>query len=113
MIEETVLNRVQQILEDRGISRYRLAMESGIAQSALTKMFHQQSTLSLPTIERICNTMDITVSQFFAENKDFIDLNDNQKEIVRLWSSLMPDEQQYFLGLLEALLGSRKKHHRK
>ena len=60
-----VMERIDELCKQHNISKYRLSQITGIAQSAFSKMARQQSSLSLETIQRICDAFGISVAQFF------------------------------------------------
>ena len=62
-----VTQRIDDLCRQHNISKYRLSQITGISQSAFSKMARQQSSLSLETIQRICDALSISVAQFFSE----------------------------------------------
>lgn len=59
--------RIRQLMKERGLTEYRLALDSGLSKSTVSALLHRNTTPSVPTIEAVCNALGITVSQFFAE----------------------------------------------
>lgn len=58
--------RVSQILNDKKISKYRLEKESNLTHSALRYIFNEvNSDVKFSTIVKICNALDISISDFF------------------------------------------------
>ena len=84
------------------MSKYRLAQLTGVSQSALSRMLHQQFTLSLPTLVKICEAFGITLAQFFAAG-DYPDLTDAQKDMLQLWDDLSKSKQEYIMMCMKAL----------
>ena len=62
--------RIRQLMKERGLTEYRLALDSGLSKSTVSALLHRNTTPSVPTIEAVCNALGITVSQFFAEEGD-------------------------------------------
>lgn len=60
-----IMERIDELCKEHNISKYRLSQLTGISQSAFSKMARQQSTLSMETIQRICQAFGITMAQFF------------------------------------------------
>lgn len=85
------------------ISRYRLAQITGISQSAFSKMTRQQSSLSLETIQRICDAFGISMAQFFSEAEQYPDLTDEQKKLLHFWALLDEKKRDYALLLIEKI----------
>ena len=63
------LTRVYELLDDRALSLTKLAEMSGVAYSTIKMAESRNTQLSVDTIERICNALGITLSEFFAEPK--------------------------------------------
>ena len=61
--------RVYELLDDRALSLTKLAEMSGVAYSTIKMAESRNTQLSVDTIERICNALGITLSEFFAEPK--------------------------------------------
>ena len=68
MIKNTI-TRVYELLDDRALSLTKLAEMSGVAYSTIKMAESRNTQLSVDTIERICNALGITLSEFFAEPK--------------------------------------------
>ena len=92
-LEEYIADNMIELCEKRGISKYRLAQMTGIAQSSLP---------SLPTLEKICEALDVTLSQFFCEG-DPDDLTQPQSEVLAIWNDLSVQEQEVVLAMLRGL----------
>ena len=63
------ITRVYELLDDRALSLTTLAEMSGVAYSTIKMAESRNTQLSVDTIERICNALGITLSEFFAEPK--------------------------------------------
>ena len=63
------ITRVYELLDDRALSLTKLAEMSGVAYSTIKMADSRNTQLSVDTIERICNALGITLSEFFAEPK--------------------------------------------
>lgn len=93
MQEHDIIKRIISICEARSWTIYRLAKESGITYSTLCTMLHKANAPSIPTLIKICNGFDITLSDFFNENQDRAMLSDSQKEHLIQWNSLSAENQ--------------------
>ena len=63
------ITRGDELLDDRALSLTKLAEMSGVAYSTIKMAESRNTQLSVDTIERICNALGITLSEFFAEPK--------------------------------------------
>ncbi len=83
-----IMERIDELCKEHNISKYRLSQLTGISQSAFSKMARQQSTLSMETIQRICQAFGITMAQFFSDSGEYPDLTGQQRELLHFWSLL-------------------------
>lgn len=69
------LDTITQLRDERGCSNYRIAIESNISQTTLLNLYNRNAFLNIPTLESICKGFGIILSQFFAEVKEAVELN--------------------------------------
>lgn len=94
-----VTERINQLMKQRGWSVYRLGKESGLPQSTLSHVFRKDSEPTISTLETICHTFDITLSQFFAES-DFVSLTPEQRDILDKWATLNSEQKALLLNMI-------------
>lgn len=100
----TVLERILELRIERGWSEYRLSEESGIAQTTISSWFRKNVCPSVPSLEKICNAYNITLSQFFNySGKDTTDLTEEQLELLKCWSKLSKEQQKAFFNLFKTM----------
>ena len=99
-----VIDRINELCRKHHLSKYKLSMITGISQSAFSKMSKQQSTLSLDTIQRICDAFGISLAQFFSTTDEYPDLTEQQKQLLHAWSLLDTKKRDYALLLIQKLL---------
>ena len=97
------MERVDELCKQRNISKYRLSSLTGISQSAFSKMARQQSSLSLETIQRICDALGISLSQFFCETEEYPDLTAQQKQLLHSWTLLDEKKREFCLLMIEQM----------
>lgn len=95
-----IQKRIKDLMEERGWTDYRLAMESGLSYSTVSNMFKRNNAPTIPTLEAICKAFGITLSQFFAEGEEAVILTDEQREIFATWSLLNPKQKSLLLEFL-------------
>ena len=66
MDNESVLKKIEELMRQRGYTKYKLAKLSGISKSTITTIFNKRSTVSLYNLSRICCAFNLTLSEFFA-----------------------------------------------
>lgn len=94
--------RLQQLLKEQGWTRYRLAKESGVPESTLTNIFYRGTTPTVATLEDICKTLNITLSQFFAEN-EMVEMTDELKEFYDAWIALSSEKRKNILATMKMM----------
>lgn len=64
-VNRAVALRISELLKEKGITQYRLAMNSGITHSTLKNIMHETIKDNLlSTIIQIAGGFDMTVSEF-------------------------------------------------
>lgn len=97
------LNKIELICKKKGITKYRLAQDANIPYTTLTNMFKKDTMPTLPTLQKICEGLDITMAQFFTEEGAKVDLTKQQQELLLLWDELPKEMQAKAIGYLEGL----------
>ena len=98
-----ILDRIKQLRDERGWSNYKLAKEAHISEGSLNNLFRLNNQPTIPTLEAICAGLGISLSQFFAEGNEAIVLNDEQKEMLNIWSTLNKERKAALLELLKKM----------
>lgn len=86
--------RIRQLMKERGLTEYRLALDSGLSKSTVSALLHRNTTPSVPTIEAVCNALGITVSQFFAEEGDSLPVNEEQRLLLQHYAQLTETQKR-------------------
>ena len=60
------LQRVYDLIGERNMTLYQLAIISDISPSTLRNTRRRNGELKVETIERICSALGMTLSEFFA-----------------------------------------------
>ena len=98
-----IMERIDDLCSKHKISKYRLSQITGISQSAFSKIARQQSSLSLDTIQRICDALGISVAQFFSEPVEYPDLTPDQVRLLNSWALLDEKKKDYALLIIEKM----------
>lgn len=85
--ENYYVDRVEELLKQRGWTRYQLAQRSGIAQSSVTTLLNRKNVPTFQTLNKICDGFGITMAQFFAPDKR-LDLTDEQAQLLDNWDAM-------------------------
>ena len=94
--------RLQQLMDERGWTIYRVAKEADIPWSTVRNMFKRNTEPSISTLECICRGMGITLPLFFdVENQ--MGLTPEQRQLIGQWSKLDENKRQLVYELVKAL----------
>lgn len=96
-----VIQRIDDIMKERGWSYYKLSIESGLSSSTITNIYRRNTVPSITTLEAICNAFGITLSQFFAEEDAFVQLSPEQKEMFDNWLCLSESQKKIVAEIIE------------
>lgn len=99
----TVLERILQLRMERGWSEYRLSEESGIAQTTISSWFRKNICPSVPSLEKICEAYNISLSQFFYWENEPVSLSEKQFKLLENWNRLTEEQQSIIIDLLRSM----------
>ena len=94
--------RMQQLMDERGWTIYKVAKEADIPWSTVRNMFKRNTEPSIATLESICRGMGITLPQFFDVDNQ-MGLTQGQKELIHGWAKLNEKNKRLVSELVEAL----------
>ena len=95
------LARLQQLMDERGWTMYRLAKESGLTESTIANIYRRNALPSITTLEMICQGFGITLAQFFAD-EEMVELTPELKSVFDNWRSLTPTQKEAMLIVMKA-----------
>ncbi len=102
-----VMNRMKELLAERGWTTYRLAKESGMPYSSLNNLFVRDTIPSVSTLEKICEGFQITLSQFFDREQptvaSFDMLSADERTVINLYRRLNGREKELLTAFLHGL----------
>ena len=97
-----VKKRLEDVLLKQGWTKYRLAKECSIPPATISNIFHRGTVPTIATIEAICETLNITLAEFFSDN-EMVELTPELKAFYDGWLYLPPDKKEYLLQTLKYL----------
>lgn len=100
--------RIQQLMQMKNITEYRLAKLSGLSQSTISNIFVRNTAPTIPTIEAICNGLGISMAQFFCQDgvEEPVYLTKEQKDLFNKWIALSAEQK----AVIDKLIRSYKSH---
>lgn len=98
-----VLDRILQLRLERNWTEYRLAEESGIAQTTISSWFSKKITPTIPSLTNICRAFNISLSEFFAFDGTPSVLTDTQKTALAAFNKLTKNQQNTIIELMNCM----------
>ena len=95
-----IIERLNFILEKYGWTKYKLSQESEIAESTLSNIFHRGTVPTIATLQAICDTMHITLAEFFADD-ELVVMTPELKEFYEEWMVLNPEKRQHLIQTMK------------
>ena len=100
-----ILERINELRNNRGWSIYKLAEESGLTQSTLANMFSRKTMPSISTLKSLCDAFGITLSQFFEfDSKTF---SDDEMLMINKYKKLKSNEKTIVKNLIDSILNTK------
>ena len=96
-----VMAQIKSYMVLRGWTEYRLAKESGLAQTTVANLFKRNTLPSIPTLEAICGAFGISLSDFFNEGRR----TENSLPCA-LWIQLSPSQRAICTELMKEFIRS-------
>ena len=101
-----VRQRIEDLLDERGWSLYRLSQEASMSWSTLRNIMKKGTEPGIATLESICKAFDISLSQFFdAEHS--LNITAEQQHLLQNWSLLDQKDQTALRTIIQSLLQSK------
>ena len=104
MRDTDVIQHIQDLCRERDWSYYRLAKESDIPYSTLNNMINRTNIPTIPTLQKLCDRLGITLSDFFTENSDRPQLTVGQQEVIELYNRLDHEKKNVLKAYMKGLL---------
>lgn len=95
--------RLQKLMDARGWSEYRLAKESGLSNSTISNIFRRNNSPTIPTLETLCAAFGLSLSQFFSDGDEPVELTPDQKILFDKWITLTARQKEIILAIIEEM----------
>ena len=98
-----IKQRLQELMDERGWTMYRLAKEAGVSWSTIRNIFNRGTEPSISTLEVLCQGLGISLVQFLDVNSTH-GLTKEQQMILREWNSLDAQSKEAVHQMIKALM---------
>jgi hypothetical protein len=95
--------RIKTLRTSRGISARHLAQSSGIDPSLISKIENGISNPSIDTLQKICDTLDVSMSDFFCTQK--VDPSEDLLALMTAARRLTPEQIKILTSLISSFKG--------
>lgn len=94
-----VIERIEELRNARALSVNKLAEKAGISQSTLSSALNR-SSLTVDTLERICEGLGIPISSFFMTDEQKETVSAQEKILLDEFRKLSPEKKKALIALL-------------
>ena len=105
MDKNITLVKLESILKEKDWSIYRLAKESDISYSSLNNLFQRNTEPTLHTLRKICTGLDISLSDFFADEKlpTITEYSSEERKLITHYRNLKNSDKKLLMTYAQAL----------
>lgn len=98
-----VLKRLNDIMISKKISSYQLSKLSGVPQSTINTMFRKNSSPSIYTLEKLCESLNISLSEFFTTPSSKVKNDVALDELLEMWGKLTDKQKKAIVVIAESM----------
>ena len=98
-----VIGKLNRLRLERNLSVYRLAELSGINQSTLANTFSRGTMPSIKHLELMCDTLGISLSQFFADDEEPMQLTQSEIIMIKNYRKLPNELKQSIAEIINTI----------
>ena len=104
----TVQERILELMEKKGWTKYKLAQETGLYQTTVYDWFNEKGyTPDRKSIELVCAAMNISILEFYS-GIDAGELDGEQTLLLQLFEQVPESKRQLVFDLLRTLADEKK-----
>lgn len=97
-----IIEKIDKLRKERGWSINKLALEACLTQSTVQNLFlRKNSNPSFATLNAICDALNITLAEFFNDDKQVIYLSENEKLLIDNYRQLNKNCQKSLFELIQ------------
>ena len=92
--------RLKQIRKERNIKLVNLAHDSGISQPSLSNVENGKKSLSIVTLEKVCDALGVSLSDFFSTQQN--ELPPKQYDLLQAAQHLSDTQLDSLINLINS-----------
>ena len=98
------MEKITTLREERHWTEYQLAEKSGLTQSTISSWYRKNLLPTIPSLMKICEAFEITMSHFFLEDSSqSVVLSERQLELLEAASKLDKKQMDSLIHVLNNL----------
>lgn len=94
-IEKYTTKRLKELVNKRGWSYYKLSQMSGVTQSSISYILGEDKNPSLENLERLCDALGISLSEFFDASGKYQILSNEHRELLVAYERLNDEDKNF------------------
>lgn len=98
-----IYDKVDAMRLEKGWSIYELAMKAGVSPTTIYNWRDRLSSPSLSLLDAVCFAFGISVIDFLLNGDELTALTEEQKEVIKLWNTLSPEQKKSILLLMKSM----------
>ena len=99
-----ILEKITTLREERHWTEYQLAEKSGLTQSTISSWYRKNLLPTIPSLVKICEAFEITLSHFFLEDStQSVVLSQRQLELLEAASKLDKEQTEALIKFLNKI----------
>ena len=108
-LAEVIVQRIEQLLNKRHISKYRLSQLTEIERPSLTSLFDGTYAPSMSTLNRICDALNVSYEELFnLDNDNDKSVSVKDKRLLKEWHKLNYEQKRLLLEFASDLANENK-----
>ncbi len=97
-----LIARIEELLAQRGWSKYQLAKEANLSQSTISSMINRGNNPAVSTIESCCKAFGITLAEFFDVDLQDKEFSLEERRLIHDWRNLSPEMKNAVQQMISA-----------
>lgn len=103
-----LIARIEELLAQRGWSKYQLAKEANLSQSTISSMINRGNNPAVSTIESCCKAFGITLAEFFDADLQDKEFSLEERRLIHDWRNLSPEMKNAVQQMISAAQMEKK-----
>lgn len=98
-----ILDKVENLRQQKGLTVYRLMKDAGISHNTLNAWRKRQTMPSFYVLEAICDALNVSMAVLFIDDIRLDELSNETKKMLSIWETLSAVKKRAVLSFLTTL----------